>query len=79
MSGETTQGVAWGIDEYGDIELYHMNEQCPAYINREDIKEFILQMDSWKIEKDIRDAQDKARQENQDYQDYLRLKERFEK
>lgn len=78
MNGYTKQGVSWAVDAEGDIELFYMNEQCPAYITRNDIESFNEGIALWKQKVEREAAEANLRSEQQDYQEYLRLKERFE-
>lgn len=78
ITGTFVHGADWCIDDYGNIEIFHMEEQQPLYLVEDDVNNLVIGLARWKEEKIIKDAKDRAAKEKQDYADYLRLKERFE-
>ena len=79
MDGQFKNGTNWSVDDQGDIEIFHMNEQYPLYVELEDLEFMIKALSDWKeyqLESKVKEAALIAQKE---YQDYIRLKEKFEK
>lgn len=78
-TGMTESHVDWSINFWGDVEFYHVNEQHALVLTAQDIKEISYGMSVWQEEEDERNHQKELEQSQKDYEQYLILKERFEK
>lgn len=75
----TDNGTDWAIDDSGYLEIYHMNEQYPLSLTVRDLDEMSKALVTWKEEEEERNHQRELKQSQKDYEQYLILKERFEK
>lgn len=78
-TGTTESHTEWSINFWGDVELYHMNEQHSLVLTAQDITEISNAMEVWSEEEAEREHKKALEQSQKDYEQYLILKERFEK